>query len=82
MRVLLAPAAQRQFDDLPVLVQARIRTVFQRLREWPHVSGARPLRGNLSGCYRVRTGDYRVQFRLLADTIEVTKVGHRDGFYE
>ena len=40
------------------------------------------LRGNLAGHFRVRTGDYRVQFHLSGDTLIVEKVGHRDGFYE
>ena len=41
------------------------------------------LRGALAGHYRIRTGDYRVQFFVDAGgnpTIE--KVGHRDGFYD
>ena len=82
MDVLIAPAAQRQYDALPILVQARVRAVFMRLKAWPRVSGAKPLRGDLAGFYRVRTGDYRVQFRTLPDAIEVTKVGHRDRFYD
>ncbi len=31
---------------------------------------------------RVRTGDYRVQFRAEGESIIVEKIGHRDGFYE
>jgi mRNA-degrading endonuclease RelE of RelBE toxin-antitoxin system len=49
---------------------------------WPAVSGAKPLRGDLAGHYRVRTGDYRVQFYLDGDTVVIEKVAHRDGFYE
>jgi hypothetical protein len=29
----------------------------------------------------MRTGDYRVQFRLEGGTV-VERIGHRDGFYE
>jgi len=46
------------------------------------VSGAKRLRGELAGCYRIRTGDYRVQFRLREGKVVVERVGHRDGFYE
>jgi mRNA-degrading endonuclease RelE of RelBE toxin-antitoxin system len=46
------------------------------------VSGAKPLRGDLTGRYRVRTGDYRVQFQATLELVIVDKIGHRDGFYE
>jgi mRNA-degrading endonuclease RelE of RelBE toxin-antitoxin system len=46
------------------------------------VSGVKALRGDLAGCFRLRTGDYRVQFRVAGETIIIEKVGHRDGFYE
>ena len=36
----------------------------------------------LAGEYRVRTGDYRVQFRIEGDQVIVVNVGHRDGFYD
>ena len=57
--------------------------IVHRLESWPDVSGAKPLRGDLAGHYRVRTGDYRVQFHLSGrDTLIIEKVGHRDGFYD
>jgi mRNA-degrading endonuclease RelE of RelBE toxin-antitoxin system len=46
------------------------------------VSGAKPLRGALAGYYRLRTGDYRLQFHVAGETVLVEKIGHRDGFYE
>jgi mRNA-degrading endonuclease RelE of RelBE toxin-antitoxin system len=36
----------------------------------------------LAGRYRIRSGDYRVQFHVTGDVVTVVKVGHRDGFYE
>lgn len=90
--VLLTPEAQSQFSALPKAVRARLTKVFMRMADWPDVSGAKPLRGDLAGHYRVRTGDYRVQFRVKSiqvtngtsqpDTVLVEKVGHRDGFYD
>jgi mRNA-degrading endonuclease RelE of RelBE toxin-antitoxin system len=44
--------------------------------------GAKALSGPLAGRYRMRTGDYRVQFRLEGGALVVEKVGHRDRFYE
>ena len=80
--VVLQPEAARQLDELPKSMRARIHAVLTRLQEWPNVSGAKPLTGNLSGHFRVRTGDYRIQFSVTADTLIVERVGHRDGFYE
>ncbi len=84
MRVVLTREAQKQIEDLPRVIQARIYAVLVRLQEWPNVSGAKALRGALAGYYRIRTGDYRIQFRVeeAQILIVVVKVGHRDGFYE
>ena len=80
--VLVTPSAQEQTNALPLVVQARVERVFQRLERWPDVSGARPLSRNRAGRYRVRTGDYRVPFFFSGNVVTVEKVGHRDGFYE
>ena len=40
------------------------------------------LRGPLAGRYRVRTGDYRVQFHLQGERVIIERIGHRGGFYE
>ncbi len=53
-----------------------------RLAHWPDVSGAKPLSGDLAGWYRLRTGDYRLRFRVQGETIIVDKIGHRSEFYE
>jgi mRNA-degrading endonuclease RelE of RelBE toxin-antitoxin system len=79
--VLVTPEAQKQFDGLPVVIQARVEKVYQRFERWPEVSGAKPLAGDLAGHYRIRTGDYRIQFFATGDVVTVEKVGHRDGFY-
>jgi len=78
----LTADAQRQVLDLPKTIRARLYRVLDRLTEWPHVSGAKPLRGELAGRYRVRTGDYRIQFYVTGDVLTVEKIGHRDRFYD
>lgn len=82
MKVMLTGEAIRQIEDLPMVIHRRVRQLIQRLALWPNVSGAKPLSGNLAGCYRLRTGDYRVQFRVAGEWVVVEKVGHRDRFYE
>lgn len=80
--VTLTRTAARELDKLPEVIHARVLGILERLKDWPNVSGAKPLRGNLAGHYRIRTGDYRVQFQAKAEMIVVEKIGHRDGFYE
>jgi mRNA-degrading endonuclease RelE of RelBE toxin-antitoxin system len=80
--VTITPEALRQADRLPESIRSRLRRITLRLEDWPDVSGVKPLKGKLAGNYRVRTGDYRMQFRILGETIIIEKIGHRDGFYE
>ncbi len=81
-KVELTAQAERQVDALPKGIRLRLLDVVRRLEKWPNVSGAKPLRGELAGHFRVGTGDYRVQFYLQRDIVVIEKVGHRDGFYE
>ncbi|HVA47378.1 MAG TPA: hypothetical protein VNH11_13495 [Pirellulales bacterium] len=55
--------------DLPKPIKSRMVELLARLADWPDVSGAKPLRGNLAGHYRLRTGDYRLQFRVEAQQL-------------
>ena len=71
-----------QLAELPNVVLARMENIVRRLQNWPAVSGAKPLRGELAGHYRIPTGDYRVQFRVVRDEVIIERIGHRDGFYE
>ena len=80
--VTLETAAAGQYGKLPPRIKSRVTGIIERLADWPDVSGAKPLRSNLAGCYRIRTGDYRVQFRVAGNEVIIDKIGHRDGFYE
>lgn len=82
--VILTPAAQQEALDLPRPIQARLTEIMQRLEGWPQVSGAKALRGELAGSWRIRTGDYRVRFVVSPDekTVTITKVGHRRDVYD
>ena len=74
--------AADQVQSLPASIQARVAKIVLRLTQWPNVSGAKPLRAKLAGRFRMRTGDYRVQFRVEGDEVIIERVAHRDGFYE
>lgn len=76
------PEAAEGLEDLPLVIHVRVLALLERLSKWPEVSGAKPLTGPLAGRYRLRTGDYRAQFRVEGQTVIVEKIGHRDQFYE
>jgi len=81
-RVTFEVEAAEQYGRLPARIKSRITTIIERLEHWPNVSGAKPLRGNLTGRYRIRTGDYRLQFHIRGAEVIIERVGHRDGFYK
>lgn len=80
--VSLTDEATKQLDRLPNAIHGRIHRLLVRLQDWPAVSGAKPLTGNLAGWYRLRTGDYRLRFRVKGETVTVDKIGHRRDIYE
>jgi len=83
MRILFETEGQADFDALPSRVKARVlEIVEERLPLWPNVSGAKPLRYQWKGCYRIRTGDYRVIFRVVAPNLLVVRIQHRSNVYE
>ena len=80
--VRLTATAREQLAQLPKSIRARMYGLLERLEKWPNVSGAKPLRGNLAGRYRLRTGDFRMQFRVVNNVVIIEQIGHRDRFYE
>jgi mRNA-degrading endonuclease RelE of RelBE toxin-antitoxin system len=70
-----------QLDGLPAEIVARVEKLLARLEKWPQVSGAKALSGPLAGHWRLRTGDYRLQFCVQEEMVIVEKIGHRDKFY-
>jgi len=78
----LTEDAAKELGELPKPMKARMVELLVRLAKWPDVSGAKPLSGNLAGHYRLRCGDYRLQFRADPAQVLVERIGHRDGFYD
>ena len=81
-RVLLTEEGRADFEVLPVTVQQRVVEIFRRLRSWPHVSGAKPQRGEWAGASRIRSGDWRVIFRVVKPDVMVVRIRHRKEVYE
>lgn len=80
--VVLLPHAAKQFSQTPIGMIRRINEALERLRSWPKVSGAKPLRGELKGCFRLRCGDWRIVFRPVGDDIRVVAIDNRKDVYE
>jgi len=80
--VLLTGEGQADFDRLPAAMQARVLGIFARLEAWPLVSGAKPLRYDWKGHFRIRAGDWRVIFRLVAPDVLIVRIQHRRDVYE
>ena len=80
--VVLTISAAEDLEVLREPIHTRVIKLLERLSNWPDVSGAKPLSGTLAGKYRLRTGDYRLQFHVEGRTVVVEKIGHRDKFYE
>ena len=83
-RVTVTTDAREQLLSLPISIRARVAGILERLQEWPAVSGAKPLRRELKGNYRIRTGDYRVLFAVNTanETISVWRISNRKDVYE
>ena len=83
MPTRITEGAEKQFLALPLPIRNRVANIIERLSHWPEVSGAKPLRNELAGKFRIRTGDYRVQFYVDPDGNPVIeKIGKRDRFYD
>jgi len=82
--VLLTLEARGNFHGLPKTIRARVQHVFLRLAQWPAVSGIKSLKGSLRGSYRIRTGDWRILFRVdeQARRVTVFRIDNRRDVYE
>jgi len=71
-------------EDIPrlsVLYRARIKQAIEtKLAVRPQDFG-KPLRRSLKGYRKLRVGDYRVIFRIVAQTVKVFAIGHRSVVY-
>ena len=82
MQVTIRDDALDDLEHLPGTIQERVLDVVERLEHWPQVSGIKALTGDWRGHSRIRTGDYRVVFKVLPDRIVVVRVAHRKEVYE
>jgi len=80
--VVITTEAKKDYKKLPSYYRAAVDEIFVRLSAWPVVSGAKPLVRDLKGHFRIRTGDYRVVFHVVGDTVIVDRIANRKEVYD
>lgn len=79
--IQMLPAAARAIRKLPPEALRRVQATIELLAEDPRPPAAKRLTGRPE--WRVRTGDYRVLYRIQDDvlTVVVVHAGHRREVY-
>lgn len=80
-RVQLLPVAVRAIRKLPPEAKRRVQAVIELLADNPRPPAAKKLTARPE--WRVRTGDYRVLYRIEDEilTVIVVSAGHRSEIY-
>lgn len=81
-RITVLPAAIREIRKLPPEAKRRVQAVVELLAEEPRPPAAKKLTARPE--WRVRTGDYRILYRIHDDvlTVVVVRAGHRRDIYD
>jgi mRNA interferase RelE/StbE len=82
-RVEFSRSAEREFDQLPQHVSARLASRINALAANPRPPGVLKLTGRTTDLYRIRVGNYRVVYAIKDDLLVVliVSVGHRNEIY-
>lgn len=82
-KVIFEEPAQRQLRKLDRATQARLLRSLLKLESNPRVNGSERLTG-MEDLYRLRSGDYRILYRIKDDKlfVLVVDVGHRREIYQ
>lgn len=80
--IQILPAAVRELRKLPPEAKRRVQAVIELLADDPRPPASKKLTGRAE--WRVRTGDYRVLYRIedALLTVVVVRAGHRRDVYE
>ena len=82
VEVRMTTDALQQLGALHEPILARVNKIIERLQDWPNVSGAKPLRHERNGSFRIRTGDWRIIFRVAGELLTITSISNRRDVYE
>ena len=81
--VVILSAAERQIKKLPNFARQKVIALAESLAGNPRPQGFKPLQGPLKGCFRVRSGDYRIIYAIDDKNVIITvvSVGDRRDIY-
>jgi len=82
-RVVLSRQATRYFASVPVPLARRLAEVLKALESETHPPGAKPLKAEWKGLFRIRVGNVRMIYEPREDIgeIRVVKIGPRGDVY-
>jgi mRNA interferase RelE/StbE len=83
--VVLSAEAEEIFASAEKVLAKKIARCFKQLEQNPcYHPNIKSLKGNLTGYYRYRIGDYRVTYQVNDDTnqVVVSTIAHRSEVYE
>lgn len=83
--VLLSDPSRYFFEEASAKLQRSLDRCFEQLKNSPkYHPNIKPLKGNLSGYYRYRVGDYRVLYTIdeQENLVFVNAIAHRSQIYE
>lgn len=80
--VKLSKRAVRELESLDEVMKRRVVLKLEELAEDPFPRGVVKLQGR-DGVYRVRVGDYRILYEVVATErmVLIDKIDHRSGVY-
>jgi mRNA interferase RelE/StbE len=69
--------------DLKSIPNAEAKRILDQIEEMlsAHPDSYPVLKGDFAGLRRIRIGDYRVIFSIIADEVLVLRIGHRKNVY-
>jgi mRNA interferase RelE/StbE len=80
MQVLLSPSAQKSLKRINEPIYSRIKSALLKLESEPPHGDIKSLTGKDG--YRLRVGDYRILFDIVAEDIIVTDIKSRGKVYK
>jgi mRNA-degrading endonuclease RelE of RelBE toxin-antitoxin system len=81
-RILLSRGARRDLERITPRAKDRILKKLTELERLPDpVAAAKRLRNDPEGTFRLRIGDWRAKFVVVADSIVITRIRHRSEAY-
>jgi len=81
--ILFTKSAAKDYKNFNESIKSQINTVLIKLEKFGTDSpNTKPLTGQFKGYFRIRTGDYRIVFSLLKETITIISILNRNVVYK